>query len=588
MALASIASLDPTQSEKLELALAGLSPAQLQWVSGYAAGRAAGPVAPAQSPSEQPTLTILYGSQTGNGEAIARRLESDAKQRGFATRLESLADFRFSSLKREKLVTFVVSTHGEGDPPDDAELFRELLLSDRAARLGDLHYAVLALGDSSYVNFCQTGREFDERLAELGATRLQPLVECDVEYEAAASAWRDSVLEHAAEQLDATSPVPHLHAVEAQPRFDRQRPLAAEVLLNQKLTGRESTKDVRHIELSVEDSGLIWEPGDSLAVIAENPPALIDQLLEAFGADDSTPIEFSEERRTAADVLKADVEITAVNLGFLSTWAEYAGSEVLSSMLEGSDKEALAEFVDSHQIVDVVRRFPADVDLQTFVDSLRPLSPRSYSIASSHRANPDEVHLTVAPVRYESFGSEHWGAASTFLSDRVAEGQQVKVFVESNTRFRLPDDATDVIMIGPGTGVAPFRAFVEERVERQASGRNWLFFGERNLSSDFLYQLEWQRHVKQGNLNRLDVAFSRDQDQKLYVQDRLRERGAEIWDWIRSGASIYVCGDAKNMAPDVDAALAEIVAKHGDVSVEDAHAELKKLRRDGRYQRDVY
>ncbi|MDJ0910484.1 MAG: flavodoxin domain-containing protein, partial [Woeseiaceae bacterium] len=497
MALASIAPLDSNQTEQLELALAGLSPAQLQWVSGFAAGRAAGPVA-AAAPVDRPTLTILYGSQTGNGEAIARRLESDAWQRGYATRLQSLADFRFSALKREKLVTFVVSTHGEGDPPDDAELFRELLLSDRASGLGDLRYAVLALGDSSYVNFCQTGREFDERLAELGATRLLPLVECDVEYESEASAWRDGVLELAAEQLEATSPVPHLHAVETQPLYDRQRPLSAEVLLNQKLTGRDSTKDVRHIELSVEDSGLAWEPGDSLAVIAENPRALVDQLLEVFGADQNTKIQFEGEQRSAADVLRTEVEITAVNLSLLRKWAEYSASEELAGLLEDGDKEALSAFVDRHQIIDVVRLFPADVGLETFIGALRRLSARSYSIASSHRANPDEVHLTVAPVRYEAFGSEHWGAASTFLSDRVSEGEQINVYVESNTRFRLPDDATDIIMIGPGTGVAPFRAFVEERIEREASGRNWLFFGDRNLSSDFLYQLEWLRHLKQG------------------------------------------------------------------------------------------
>ena len=323
-------------------------------------------------------------------------------------------------------------------------------------------------------------------------------------------------------------------------------------------------------------------------MIAENPPPLVDQLLEVFGADHNTTIPFAGEQRTAADVLRTEVEITSVNLGFLRKWAEYSASERLAGLLEGSDKDELSAFVDRHQIIDVVRRFPADVDLRTFADALRPLSARSYSIASSHRANPDEVHLTVAPVRYEAFGTEHWGAASTFLSDRIAEGQRVGVYVESNTRFRLPDDATDIVMIGPGTGVAPFRAFVEDRVEREASGRNWLFFGDRNLSSDFLYQLEWQRHLKQGNLDRLDVAFSRDQAEKLYVQDRLRERGADIWDWIRNGASIYVCGDAKNMAPDVDAALAEIVAQYGKLSAEDAQARLKELRRDGRYQRDVY
>ena len=590
--------LDDDQSSRLGVALEGLTPEQLQWVSGYVAGLAAAngqAVAPPAAEADGgPTLTILYGSQTGNGEGVARALEAEASAQGFAVSLASLAEYKPSQLKREALVTFVVSTHGEGDPPDDAELFREFLLSAKAPKLPELKYAVLALGDSSYINFCQTGREFDERLAALGAERLLPIAECDVDYEDAANAWRQSVVGALPTVLQAKKAVPRLRAVAPPAKYDKSNPFPAEILVNQKITGRGSSKDVRHIELSLEGSGLHYEPGDSLAVVADNPPALIEQLAETLDLDLRVEVDVRDERVHLGDALRDRLEITAANVGFLKTWAALARDPELDATLE--DKTRLAALIDTHQIIDVVRRFPARfddeesrVDEQQFADSLRRLSPRSYSIASSESANPDEVHLTVAAVRYQAFGSEHWGAASTQLAHRLEEGRQVRVFVEPNSRFRLPpDDSTDIIMIGPGTGVAPFRAFVEERAERGARGRNWLFFGDRRFSSDFLYQLEWQRHLKRGNLARLDLAFSRDQQDKIYVQHRLREHGAAVNEWLAGGAHLYVCGDAKHMAGDVDDALIGILAEHRGLSAEAAEDELKALRRSGRYQRDVY
>jgi len=587
--------LDDSQSQRLNDALAGLSTDQLQWISGYAAGLAAAAsgaalpsAAPAAAADAANTLTILYGSQTGNGQGIAEDLGRRAREKGFGVSLCSLAEYKPSQLKRESLVTFVISTHGEGDPPDDAELFHEFLLSKKAPKLDGLRFAVLALGDSSYVNFCQTGREFDRRLEELGGERLQALVECDVDYEDSANGWSAELLGRLPELINASAPVPQLRAVTSGPRYDKHRPFAAEVLANQKITGRDSTKDVRHIELSLEGSGLQYEPGDALAVIVRNPPQLVDELLAALQLDGAQAVTVRDESMALADALAERLEITAVSTGFLSAWAQHGDGE-LAKLLDGGDRDVLADLVENHQVIDIVRRFPATVDAPTFIASLRKLSPRSYSIASSAKANPDEVHLTVAAVRYTAFGTEHWGAASTHLADRLEEGDSVSVFVEPNTRFRLPaDDARDVIMIGPGTGVAPFRAFVEEREERGADGRNWLFFGDRTFRDDFLYQLEWQRHLKSGALHRLDVAFSRDQADKVYVQDRLRENGAEIHAWLEGGAALYVCGDAKHMAGDVDDALAAIIAEHGGVSPDDAQARLKELRRDGRYQRDVY
>ena len=545
------------------------------------------PQAIASAPAN--SLTVLYGSQTGNGEGVAKELAERARSQGFDVDLISLAEYKPTKLKRETLVTFVVSTHGEGDPPDDAELFHEFLLSKKAPRLAGLKYSVLALGDSSYINYCETGREFDVRLAELGAVRLAPIVECDLDYEAPATGWSENIVARLPGLLDAGAVVPQLRPIETIAKFDKRRPFAAEVLVNQKITGRGSSKDVRHIELSLEGSGLNYEPGDSLAVLVQNPPALVGQLIDLFGFAAETRVTINDQELSVEYALTRKLEITALNLGFLRSWAEITDSQVLRGLLTAEQHSSLAEFVATHQIIDVVRRYPADLDAQSFVATLRKLSPRSYSIASSASANPDEVHLSVATVRYDTFGSKHWGAASTHLADRVAEGDTVPVYVESNSRFRLPaNDNASIIMIGPGTGVAPFRAFVEERAERNASGGNWLFYGDRTFSEDFLYQLEWQRHLQHGRLDKLDVAFSRDQDEKVYVQDRLRENAAEVFAWIEAGAYIYVCGDAKNMAGDVHDALIDVIAEHGAIDRDAAEQYLRELRRAGRYQRDVY
>ena len=582
--------LDSQQTQRLAQAVAGLDAMQLQWMSGYAAGLAvAGPAEPLPAAEPGNSMTVLYGSQTGNGENIASDLAEQARAKGFAVNLLSLADYKPADLKRETLVSLVVSTHGEGEPPDDAELFHEFLMSKKAPQVPGLKYAVLALGDSSYINYCETGRELDSRLAALGAERFAPLVECDLDYDASAAAWSQEILDGLPDLLDAGTGIPLLRAVEPISRFNKQNPFAAEVLTNQKITGGNSSKDVRHIELSLEGSGLRYEPGDALAVVVPNPPRLVAQLISELGLRADEQVSFSGKQSQLGQVLNQDLEITAMNLGFLRSWAAASASEKMLNLLSAENKQDLAEFVDTHQIIDIVRQFPASVNAQDFVDSLRKLSPRSYSIASSQNANPDEVHLTVTAVRYDAFGSEHWGAASTHLADRLEEGDTVPVYIEQNSRFRLPDnDDVPIIMIGPGTGVAPFRAFVEERAERNATGSNWLIFGDRTFSDDFLYQLEWQRHLRNARLDKLDVAFSRDQPEKFYVQHRLRERAQELFAWLERGAYIYVCGDSKNMAGDVNDALIDIIADQANLDRVAAEQRLKDLRRTGRYQRDVY
>ena len=587
--------LDEEQADRLHSAVADLTPVQLQWVSGYAAGLAAASVVesaqdavPSPAAERGKRLTVLFGSQTGNGEALAEALASQARDRGFASETISLAEFRPADLRRESLLCIVVSTHGDGDPPDDAELFHEYLMSAKAPALSGLHYSLLALGDSSYVNFCQTGRELDARLSELGAKRFAATVECDLDYDEAATTWTDGVVASLPGQLEGTPRVARLRAVETAASFDRQHPYAAEVLVNQKITGAASTKDVRHIELSLEGSGLRYEAGDSLAVIPENPPALVDEFLAIPGFDADEIVAVRGSRMTLREALSTRLEITAASVAFIRQWSKLSGSEDLQRLLESDNGEALAAFLDSHQVIDVVRFFPFVVPAQAFVDALRNLSPRLYSISSGPAANPGEVHLTVAPVRYDAFGTRHWGVASTHLADRVAEGDCVSVYVEANKRFRLPEPDRPIIMIGPGTGVAPFRAFVQERIEQGASGDSWLLFGDRNSDSDFLYQLEWQRHLKNGHLTRMDVAFSRDQAEKIYVQQRIAEHAEELYRWIEKGAAIYVCGDARRMAQDVHDALISVLVTHAQLDDDAAEQRLRELRRVGRYQRDVY
>lgn len=535
-------------------------------------------------------LTVLYGSQTGNGEEIASQLVSRARAGGFPVTAVSLADFKPANLKRESLVTFVISTHGEGEPPDDAELFHEFLLSKKAPELSHLQFCVLALGDSSYVNFCQTGREFDARLAQLGAERLAAMVECDLDYEADATDWVDQLVSRLPNLLEAREniAIPALRAVGTVSTFNKSNPFPAEILVNQKITGGGSSKDVRHIELSLEGSGLSYEPGDSLAVIARNPPQLVVELLDELALDGDTSVSVGDQDLRLTDALTSELEITVISRGFLRDWAALSGNEELASMLQASEPKGLGLFFENHQVIDVVRLYPTEVGAQDFVGMLRNLSPRSYSISSSPDANPDEVHLTVAAVRYEAFGHEHWGAASTYLADRLEEGDTVSVYVERNARFRLPREDVPIIMIGPGTGIAPFRAFVEQRAEQGSAGDNWLFFGDRNFDSDFLYQLEWQRYLKRGNLTRLDVAFSRDQRQKIYVQDRIRENSKEVFRWLERGAALYVCGDSKRMAGDVNDALIDVLVNEGGMDAAAAAEKLKALRGQGRYQRDVY
>lgn len=594
----------PEAHHSLIAELAGsLESSSLHWLSGYFAGvaqarqpaREAAPpltVAAAPAPDAAQRLTILYGSQTGNAKRIAAALHEQVLAQGLEARLVRADQYKTKELKDEQLLYVVMSTQGDGDPPDDSIAWVEFLLGKRAPKLPRLKYAVLGLGDSSYPSFCGISQKIDARLAELGAQRLQDAGAADLDIETVAAPWQARALEQAREALkSAGAATPQATVTPLHPqagKFTRDRPFQAEVLLNQPITGRDSDKDIRHLELSLAGSKLQYEPGDALGVWPLQDDTLVARVLEASGLNAADAVEHQGVRRPLGEWLGRYRELTVLTRPFLTALAERAQSGELTALLAPDAREQLAAYLGTHQLIDALRQWPVRWTGPELVAALRPLTPRLYSIASCAAVAEDEVHLTLGHVAFELEGESRWGVASHFLSE-CAEGDTVPVFIEENTRFRLPADASrDIIMIGAGTGVAPFRAFVQARADAQAPGRNWLFFGNPHFTSDFLYQTEWQQALKDGQLDRIDLAFSRDQADKIYVQHKLLAQGADVYDWIQAGAHVYVCGDADRMARDVHAALLEIARDHGGLDEEGARQWLDDLAAQGRYARDVY
>ena len=602
--------LDEAQLQQLT---ANLSTNQLLWLSGYFYGQATGgnqavaataAVPAAAVATEGQKLTILYGSHTGNGKKVALQAAEVAKQRGLAADVRDMNDYPTRQLAQEQNLLVVVSTHGEGEPPMAAEELHQFIRGSRAPKLPKLRFAVLALGDTSYLHFCQTGKEFDQRLAELDGTRLLDRVDADVDYQAAASQWIEAALDRISgaaaietkepEAAAVASVAPTSHSAISQsthsriPEFTRENPLPARVLESIQLNGRSSTKETYHIELDLAGSGLRFAPGDALAVRPRNHDPLVEEVLRAARLSDSAPVQLGAENLPLAAALASRRELTVLTRDVLERYATLAPHAELHGLL--ADTARLQPYLYGRDVADLLTDFPTDqLTAQNLADTLRPLPARAYSIASSLLAHPDEVHLTVGAVRYEAHGRRKHGVCSSFLADRVAVGDEARVFVEHNEYFKLPQNpGTDIIMVGAGTGIAPFRAFVEERVELGAPGRNWLLFGNPHFTTDFLYQAEWQQHLKRGGLARLDVAFSRDQAEKIYVQDRLLENSRAVFGWLENGAQFYVCGDKNRLGGAVQTALAQVVQKEAGLSAEDAAAYVKHLRKQRRYLEDVY
>ena len=588
--------LSPEQLARLQTATHDFTPTQLAWLSGYfwgmvnqqpGAAVVQTPAAPAS------VITLISASQTGNARRVAEALRDDLLAAQLTVNLVNAGDYKFKQIAQEKLLVVVASTQGEGDPPEEAVALHKFLLSKKAPKLDGTAFAVFGLGDTSYERFCQAGKDFDTRLAELGAERLLDRVDADVEYQAAAQAWRQRVVDVLKARVPKEAPSQAaftasgaVNLVDSTP-YTKESPLTATLSVNQKITGRHSEKDVRHIEIDLGDAGLRYQPGDALGVWYQNDPALVQELLELLWLKGDEPVTVGEKTLPLSEALQWHFELTVNTAAIVENYATLTRSEALLPLV--GDKAKLQDYAARTPIVDMVRFAPAQLEAEQLTGLLRPLTPRLYSIASSQAEVENEVHITVGVVRFDIEGRPRAGGASSYLADRLEEDGEVRVFIEHNDNFRLPaTPETPVIMIGPGTGIAPFRAFMQQREADGATGKNWLFFGNPHFTEDFLYQVEWQRYVKEGLLTRIDLAWSRDQDHKIYVQDKIREQGAELWRWIQEGAHLYVCGDANRMAKDVEQALLEVIAAYGGMDAEAADEYLSELRVERRYQRDVY
>jgi sulfite reductase (NADPH) flavoprotein alpha-component len=589
---AGAAAAAPSSIPGFQSNLLGGAPARAQLTSAAVAPLQSAAPAPAAVPA--PTLTIISASHTGNGRKISEKLLAAVQALGMQARMVKAGDYNPRDIAKEKLLYVVISTHGDGDPPDEARALYEFLGTKRAPQLPELQYSVLALGDTSYPKFCEAGRVIDERLAKLGAKRLLPRVDCDVDFEKLAQTWVQDALARVRELKEKSTPASPTHATgvahasaptEAVPEITRAHPATAEVLANQRIVGRGALREVRHVELAFPGLGALYKPGDALGIVHRNPESAIEAVLQATQLDGAATVTHDGKTHTLLEWLRDERELTRIARPLLVQVAKQANVDI-SELL--GNAQAMAKLTATCQVSDVLASYPADWTPDALVNALRPVTGRVYSIASSPAAVGDEAHLTVAVVGSDTDRKLLAGAASQFVVNTAVDSS-VQVWIERNERFRVPvDGARDIIMIGPGTGVAPFRGFVQEREASSASGRNWLFFGGRSLYHDFLYQLEWQQALKRKALHRLDVAFSRDQVEKIYVQHRVRQAGKDLFAWLSNGAYLYVCGDASAMAPDVHAALLDVVREHGNMDADDAQAWMADLTADGRYLRDVY
>jgi sulfite reductase (NADPH) flavoprotein alpha-component len=591
------------QVELLNRLLPSLSGAQKIWLNGYlsaldTAGATAADVQQAASPVNAPAIskevTVLFGSQTGNCQKLAKKLSGKLEDQGFQVTLSSMSDFKPNTLKKVQNLLILASTHGEGDPPDNALSFYEFLHSKRAPKLEDLQFSVLALGDTSYEFFCKTGRDFDSRLAELGAKCLTPRIDCDVDFDESAAEWMNSVLA----ALNEGSAAPFLTNVgdaivesTKQSDYSRTNPFQAEILENLNLNGRGSDRETRHLEISLEGSNLQYEPGDCLGIYPKNHPSLVEELIQALelNPEERVPVNKNGEEQPLKEALTSHFEITVLTKPLMEQAAKLLSNPELEKLVSAGS-ESLRDYIKDRDLLDLVQDYSfKGVSAKDFVSILRKMPARLYSISSSPKAYPEEVHLTIRKVNCESHGRMRYGVCSTYVAEQLEPDDTLSVYVHDNPNFKLPQNPdAPIIMIGPGTGIAPFRAFIGEREETGANGKSWLFFGDQHFSTDFLYQVEWQRWLNDGVLTRMDVAFSRDTAEKVYVQHRMLEKSKDLYQWLQEGASVYVCGDEKKMAHDVNTTLLTILEQEGGLSSEEALEYLKRMQQEKRYQRDVY
>lgn len=597
---------DENQVTQLNQIIQNLTIEQQVWLSGYLTANLQSVTTKQETPSEVAQfvlnkgtssnsdrhITVLYGSETGNAQGLAEKLADRLVELNFNVQLNAMSDFKTKELKKVEDLFVIASTHGEGNPPDNAISFHEFLHGRKAPNLADVRFSVLSLGDASYEFFCQTGKEFDSRLEALGGARLVERRDCDLDYDDVAESWMDHIIEQLSDKSlsEETASTTNEVQLTNDKHYSKSQPYKAEILENINLNGRGSNKEVRHIELQFEDYGEAYEPGDCLVVIPENDEKLVDRLLEILNWDAQIDIPINEKGDvlTLKNALQHHFEITKLTKTLLQKAAELFDNSDLSEHV--LDYEWIKSYIYGRDLIDLIQDFqPKALAPEVLYQFLRKLPPREYSIASSYEANPDEVHITVGAVRYYSHQRERQGVCSIQLAERLEAGESASVYLKKNPNFKFPfDEATPVIMIGPGTGVAPFRSYLQEREELGLNGQTWLFFGEQHFTTDFLYQTEWQDWLKTGVLSKIDLAFSRDTNEKVYVQHKIEEQSEAFYEWLINGAALYVCGDEQYMAKDVHEAIHNVLVKEGNMSDEEAEVYLTQMKQDKRYQRDVY
>ncbi len=604
------------QATQINELLQTLTPEQKVWLSGYlvanqqltlgtsdtqgsqigAVSKDTETILQQNEPTIQPekrAITLLYGSETGNAQGLAEIFEERLSNIGHNVTLKAMDEFKPKNLKNVEDLFIITSTQGEGDPPDNAAELHEFIHGRKAPKLEGVRFSVLALGDQTYEFFCQTGRDFDKKLEELGAERLYERVDCDVDYEEDAEKWMANVIntiDSAPEGTQSEQVVSESIKSAKEKKYSKANPYQAEVLENINLNGRGSNKETRHIEFLLDNFGEEYEVGDCLVVLPQNDPALVELLMSTLGWDPGDQIQISEDGDTISleEALTSYFEITKLTKPLLQNAAAYFDNEALEDKVQ--DSEWIQNYIEGRDFIDLLNDFPPEeLEPEDLYQILRKLPPREYSISSSYQSLPDEVHITVGAVRYNTHGRDRSGVCSVQFAERIQPGDTVPIYLKRNPNFKFPKDGdTPVIMIGPGTGIAPFRAHMQEREEYGYKGNTWLFFGDQHFTTDFLYQTEWQEWLKDGVLEKMNVAFSRDTDQKVYVQHRIAEHSKEFNEWLEKGASIYICGDEKNMAKDVHQAIRNVLVKEQNLTEEDAESYLKQMKKDKRYQRDVY
>ena len=581
------APFEATMKKALESTLSQLESSELSWLTAYLHNSHS---STSKSASE---LLILYGTESGNAENLAQETQNKANQLGIRSKISNMADISVDTLSQTENLVVIVSTWGEGDPPETATTFYDAFMGDSAPSLKKTRFSVLALGDTSYEHFCKIGKDFDARLESLGANRLYERKDCDVDFDDDFAEWSDGALNAFAkifqETETLTATIPQAKAIESI-QYNRKNPYPSRLSERINLNGTGSSKQTMHLEFDLTDSGLHYEAGDSLAVQPKNSDALVDSLLQAGSFKADSEVSIKGETASLVDAFKNKLDITTLSIPFLNRYNELAQDARLQTLLDQEDKKDIQNYISGRDLIDLLSDFPLkEKDPQALVSLLRKLPPRLYSIASSQKADPNSVHLTVATVRYHAHKRDREGVCSTYLADRLTMDSTADVFVTANKNFKLPkDQSTPIIMVGPGTGIAPFRAFMQERKATGAKGQNWLFFGDQHFLTDFLYQTEWQNYQKEGLLNKIDLAFSRDQAEKVYVQHKMQQNAKELYQWIDSGAYFYVCGDASRMAHDVDEALHTIIEEQAGITKDSAVEYVQQMKSDKRYLRDVY